>query len=460
MPSAGLPQGRSGLAGQLRIAFIVFGGMLALQSSPTLDLTKIGYLVGAILCLVGALLVVWRLRTSASVARIVPWLTASAALVALIAVSFFIARINGVPALDWTRDIATYGLFAVVPFFALDAHASVSRRFLVGVLLLAGVVGGLSWAVEWLARRDILDLPFSRLVFPSSQLPAMLYLFASAMALAAKRWRVAWALLAGIVLGLFLITGTRSSLILLVGPLAMVIMLGRARLASSLRPMIAHGIVAAAVVLTFQAAISFVPSAEPTAVEPASPGSDAPAPASTLRPNVLGDRVASLPSLLNNPTSDASIRERIAQYEAAWTLFASSPILGVGPGHPIDWIDVSGFDRSGYTADTPLVMPAKFGVAGIIVFIGFAFAYVSTAREALRRKRHSPVAMTLVAYAATTFVGLPLGFPVEDKGATLALILLLALALIELRSDARSANAGKAASEDQVTHGSGAARDG
>ena len=37
-----------------------------------------------------------------------------------------------------------------------------------------------------------------------------------------------------------------------------------------------------------------------------------------------------------HPVSDASIKERLARYHAAWSLFLSSPIVGVGPGHSIE----------------------------------------------------------------------------------------------------------------------------
>jgi O-antigen ligase len=135
--------------------------------------------------------------------------------------------------------------------------------------------------------------------------------------------------------------------------------------------------------------------------------------------------------VLTNPTTDASVKERIAQYAAAWSLFATSPIVGVGPGHAIEWIDISGNRRSAYTADTPLVMAAKFGILGIAVFAGFAAAYVRTARDALRLDRRSTVSLALVGFATVAIVSLPLGFLVEDKGTSLALILLLALAFGE-----------------------------
>ena len=323
------------------------------------------------------------------------------------------------------RDVAAYALFAGVPVFAVDGQASSSRKLLVGMLVVAGLLGGLSWAVEWLGRREILDLPISRLVFPSPQLPSVLYLFALATALTIQRRTALWTALAGWALGLFLLTGTRSSLLLLIPALAMVALAGRSRIRSSLKILISHGLVAVAVVVVFQIGLT-LPSAlglEPPSGEPGSTD-----PIATPVPNVLGDRLESLPALFDNPTSDASFKERVAQYRAAWKLLLTSPVVGVGPGHSIDWVDVSGEPRSGFTADTPLVMPAKFGSLGILVFLGFAGAYGTIVSTALIRDRRSSVTLTLVGFGVLVIVNLPLGFLVEDKGSSLALILLLALA--------------------------------
>ena len=63
-------------------------------------------------------------------------------------------------------------------------------------------------------RWQIVDLPIDRFLFPSPQVPTALYLFAMACAIRAGRagWR--WVLVGGVVLGLFLITGTRASLLM------------------------------------------------------------------------------------------------------------------------------------------------------------------------------------------------------------------------------------------------------
>jgi O-antigen ligase len=248
------------------------------------------------------------------------------------------------------------------------------------------------------------------------------------MALTASPRRAAWVMVAGLILGLFLVTGTRSSLLLLIGPLAMAALAGWNRIRSSVWTIVSHGAVAATLVVAFQIALALPVVLRPatTTGEPGSTGSAAPS-----VPSVLGDRLGSIPGALQNPASDQSLKERVAQYRAAWELFVSRPILGVGPGHSIDWVDSSGQPRTGFTADTPLVLPAKFGLVGILVLSGAAVAYGLTVRTALRRDRQSVVTLTLVGYGAWTVVSLPLGFPVEDKGASLALMLLLALAFIE-----------------------------
>ena len=423
--------------GRFRVAFVLFGGMVVLQSSQTLDAPKIVYLVGTFVCLVAALGAVRRARRTPAVRLGSQWLMASGALAVLIAISFLIARASGTPPTDWLRDAANYALFAAVPIFALDAQASASRKLLVGMLVVAGLLGGVSWSVEWLSRRQILELPFDRLVFPSAQVPSMLYVFAMAKALTDRRRTAMWVALAGVTLGFFIVTGTRSSLLLLIGPFAMAALAGWALIRHSLKTLVLHWVVALAVLLVFQLALALPAILGPGRAggEPSASG-PAPTAGPTVAegPTILDDRFTSLPTVITNPATDDSVRERVAQYRAAWTLFVSSPIVGVGPGHPIEWIDVSGYPRSGFTADTPLVMPAKFGLLGIVVFLGFAGAYGATVRRAVQLDRRSEVTLTLVGFGVLTILGLPLGFLVEDKGASLALILLLALAFTERRA--------------------------
>jgi hypothetical protein len=231
-----------------------------------------------------------------------------------------------------------------------------------------------------------------------------------------------WIVIAAVTLGLFLITGTRSSLLLLSAPIAMAVYLGRTRLRSSLIGLVTHSVLAVGLVLAFQ----FVLSLSGPAPQPTDPGSSESA--ETAAPEGVTDRLGSIPSLVENPASDPSMRERVAHYRAAWELFASSPLVGVGPGHAIEWRNVSGEVQTRYVADTPLVMPAKLGMAGVVVFVAFGISYWRTVKRAVSRHRRAASTLALIGYGVWTIVTLPLGFLVEDKGASLGMILLLTLA--------------------------------
>jgi hypothetical protein len=422
---------QDGIGSALRVGFVVFGGMVALQSSQHLDLAKVVYLAGGLICLIGALGALWRRRGSSPVRHAGAWLASSAALVALLATSFVVSRANGTPSIDWLRDVSAYGLFAAVPVFAVDAQTSTARRVVMIALIAIGLLGGVSWAVEWLDRRDIADLPLARLLFPSAYLPATLYVFATAAGLVGARHRPMWIVVAAVTLGLFLITGTRSSLLLLSAPIAMAAYLGRTRLRSSLIGLVTHSALAVGLVLAFQLVLSLSGSV-PKPTDPT--GSE---PAVTAAPDVVTDRLGTIPSLVGSPASDPSMRERVAQYRAAWELFVSSPLVGVGPGHAIEWRNVSGVLVTRYVADTPLVMPAKLGMAGVVVFVAFGRSYWMTVKRAVSRDPRAVTSLALIGYGVWTIVTLPLGFFVEDKGASLGLILLLALAFA---SGARSPN--------------------
>jgi hypothetical protein len=430
-----IPSRSRGLGASLRIGFVVFGGMIALQSSSSLDLVKVGYLLGTVVCLVGAL--VSLVRRTATPARFqTAWLVASAALLALLALSFFVARANGTGVTEWLRDGASYALFASAPVLALDAR-SVPRRTLVAMLVTAGLLGAVSWGIEWVGRRGIVELPIARLVLPSAGIPGTLYIFAIATALTADRRRNLWAVVAGVVLALFLVTGTRSALLLLLGPAAIALALGRSAATRVVPSLGAHVLVALALVLAFQVSLSFPGvGASSTGPEPgSSPGATSSATSGAV-PSVpdVGTHLKTIPNLAANPGADPSVKERVAQYLATWQLFVSSPLVGVGPGHPIEWVNVSGVGQAGATADTPLVLPAKFGLLGVAVFALFAAVYVAMARRLLRRGR-SAVALTLLGLGAWILATLPLGFVVEDKGASLGLMLVLAMALHETSSD-------------------------
>jgi O-antigen ligase len=131
---------------------------------------------------------------------------------------------------------------------------------------------------------------------------------------------------------------------------------------------------------------------------------------------------------LASPARDGSIRERVTQYGVAWDLFTSSPILGVGLGHPFPWTRLDGSSRVDFTADTPLVLPAKLGIVGVAWLAVLAVVWVMFAR----RLRTGIPRLVMAGWAVVILALAWTGIAVEDKGFSFALMLILALGLMDL----------------------------
>lgn len=407
---AGLPWGA------IRLGLVVVGGLLVLQSSDRVDPPKLVYLVVAVTAFAIAVY-----RIVASRREIPPaylrLLLASSALFAVLALSFAVAASNGTPTIDWFRDALAYGLFAAVPVLAYDAASPRGRRFLTVLLVVVGVVATASYALVWLDRRGLADLPVDRLLLPAGHVAIALYVFGVAAAMTRGQGAYRWALLAGAIIGVLLATGTRSSLLLFVAPVAIAIVMRPWKPWRTLRILGLHLLVALLVFAGLNVVL------EPAVIGPAVTGSGQP------RTPDAGDRFESLDDLATSPGTDPSVRERAAQYQAAWTLFLSSPVVGVGPGHEIVWTDVSGARRNEFTADTPLVLTAKFGLIGTVLVAAVTVASIAVVRRLVGRSGRPTESLALFGFATAALVSLPLGMPIEEKGFSFALAMLLAVAL-------------------------------
>lgn len=419
--------------GGIRLGIVVLGGLLVLQSSPELDATKLAYLLVSLVALGAGLRRIVAAGLGWRSGRYGQLLVLDAALIGLLGGSFLVAQGHGTPPVDWFRDVVSYALFAAIPVLAWDAGTSSSSRFLVTLLVITGIMASASWTLEWLNRRELADLPIDRLFLPAGRIATALYALALAVAIHARGLAWRWAVLAGAVLGLLFVSGTRSSLLVLLVPL-MIALLVRARPWSHKGVILASHLAAALVVFVL---VGNVLAGTGTH----SP--DAPVDGEQAPAEGAAERIGSIGTLAERPLDDASVRERIAQYRAAWDLFASSPVVGVGPGHVIEWTDVSGYPRSDFTADTPLVLPAKFGVVGLVVVGLVAVAYVAYLAGAVRKLGWVPATLALGAFVLGTGVGLPLGMAVEDKAFSFALAMLLAIVIAEMAGRVEPSKIGK-----------------
>ncbi len=210
--------------GTTRALLVVFGGLLILQSSDRLDALKVGYLLVAGIAAAGSVASVWRARSEPATIAMRPWLVASAVIVGLVALSLPVALINGATISNWLRDGAVYVLLAAAPWIAIDLARSASPNLILGAGLLAGLLGVASFVVVWVQRRQLIDLPIDRLTLPSMTLGAAAYCIAVALAVRSRGWkRAGWIVLSMGILAAFLLTGTRTSFVLLAAPTAVVL---------------------------------------------------------------------------------------------------------------------------------------------------------------------------------------------------------------------------------------------
>lgn len=406
--------------GGIRLAVVVVGGLLVLQSSEHIDLPKLAYLATTLLCVgLSARRYIAERETNSAV-ELRPILLWSAALLAVLTLSLTAALTNGASLVDWFRGAVPYGLVALLPLLAWDAGTSTSRRYLVTLLVGVGVLAMAGWAVEWVDRRQLAELPIERVVLPAGRLGTLLYVFALTSSIARRRGALAWAVTAGAVLGVFLGTGSRSSLLLLLVPIALVAALRKLPLPHRLAMIVAHGLTAAAIFLAIGALPPPVRSTPPT---------NGPQPSPTRPGEVASDRLGSLGAGIRQVAQDPSVKERIAQYRAAWNVFVTSPLVGAGAGVRFEWIDVSGNVERNFTADTPLVLPAKLGILGTIVASLLAISYAERIRLSVRRFGWAVASVAAALFGVLLLVGLPLGMALEDKALSFAIAILLAVVI-------------------------------
>jgi O-antigen ligase len=398
---------------RVRFVFVIGGGLIFLQGSSELTLPKLAYLGVVALALGVAILRIIRLEQTPGFKISRPLLVSSAVLFFMIALSFPVAMAYGHSMKDWVRDVAPYALFATAPIFAVDVHQAFSPRALRLILVVAGSVATISYVVEWTARRDLIDLPVSRIALPSFLLAAVLVAFGMAMALTGRGGTLRWLVLTTVVVAMLPLTGSRSVVIILVAPLAIAIAARRGRWRRSLRLAVFVPVMAILAGLALQFVIQ----------------------ASGADPDAFSKRIVALTEA--GESHDQSYQERVAQFEVSWEAFLSAPATGIGPGATFDW------QRSGdpwLTLDTPLSFLAKFGLIGVAAVLLLALGYLRFLRNLRRAVGISIPYLALLGYLAVLAGWAVLYVPFEDKGSGMALSILVAVAISEAQKAARTAS--------------------
>lgn len=398
-----------------RSAFVVFGGLAVLQSSQDLSFVKAGYFSGVGIAFVAALLNLRYVASTRSYRLLQPLLGLSLLFALLIGLSLCVALTHGTAATAWLRDALPYFLLASVPVFALDLNSSAPKKWLVAMFVIAGVLASLSYAVEWLDRRSLADLPISRIALPSGQLRTALYVYGLTCALFADKNRAPWTALTALVLSFTWITGNRVDSLLLVSAVPLVAVMAmkheRSVVGPAVRVMTLGGAAAVITVALTQSLATF----------------------SDFDVGALSSRYRTIATVSAEPGSDASYQHREDQTQLAWRTFMSQPALGVGPGHIFEWANVNGLPQSTFNIDTGLSFLSKYGLVGLALLLALVVAFASFLRNAGRCSRLATPQLAVVGYAGLAVLAMPFSMPLEDKGFSFGLLLLLALCLPEER---------------------------
>jgi hypothetical protein len=421
--------------GVARATIVVFGALAVLQSSQELDVPKVIYLAVAALAVSGSILAVWRTRSSGFVTFARPWLVASGVVSVLIAASLPVALVHGTPFSSWIRDAAAYAIVVAAPWVAIDLATSASRRFTLALLVLGGGLAAGSYAIVWIQRRAIADLPIDRVTLPSFTLAMVLFAVAVALSVTSDRRQLVWSGLASVTIGLLIIAGTRTTLALLVIPPVVIgtiwLSEGKGVARRALVPGLTSVVVTAVILVATQVRIEVSPGN--FFAFPGGPGSS-PAPGASPTPpgRSLGGRFGTFDTVIAG--RDDSFQERLTQTRAAWDAFLASPIVGQGLGATVTWVRVTGATEAEFTADTPVLVLTKFGILGLGLVAVIGWAIVTTIRNLSSGGRGTNATrLSFVAVAAGIVALTPFGWQLEDKGTGLAIILLLAFALSEAR---------------------------
>ena len=404
--------------------------MAALQSSQELDATKLVYFLGVGFAGAGALFSAWQLRSTANARLLQPLILLSLVCGGLLALTAIVSLAHGTPMTPWLRDAAPYGLLAVVPIFALDLRSSLSTRSLTAMLLIAGILAAMLYSIVWMDRRSLADLPADWIALPSGALRSTIYLYAVTAILLGSQRRMGWTLVAALALALTWITGNRGSSVMLPAITILIGLFAMRRERTVMRPTLRMaGIAGTALALTGDAILTL-----------------------TLFANYdygrLAGRYETVMTVSADPTTDGSYRERSGQTSAAWDAFSSSPILGVGPGYAFEWLDYKGDPLSSFSIDTGLAIPAKFGIAGVVMLVALSISYLAFLRKASAGSGLTIAHVAVVAFFVLAIMGLPFSTPFEDKGFSFGLLFLLALSLPEEQETANLSQPPTAAAGD------------
>ncbi len=373
------------------------------SSSEGVSLAKIAFLVVAIVMALMSTVRAVQLAPAPWARPLMMSLCGSAVLLLLISVASIVGIAQGAPALQVLRDSVTYFIIAAAVPIAIDAASVTSRRFADITVVLVTAFAGVSFAVAVLSLRGVSNLGVDRFGLPSMMALTIGVGLASVRALQTGKIRWRWFLFAAFLLGTVLASGSREGLILLIATI------GSVAIAVQRRAGIARVVIGWVVLVAALVGLLFVASRTVTNAA------------------FLQSRIeASLNVLQNGATEDASGFIRARAREIALADWSPHRLFGVGFGHTFADPNPGG-GTSDFQIDTSAVYLAKFGVIGCVILAIAIFLIIKPAFGRAFAVQRLPEQAAVLAAAAVWVTQLYFGSPTEDKGFSLAILMVVLL---------------------------------
>jgi hypothetical protein len=381
----------------LRLSALIIAGLLVLQTSSGLSPIKLLYLAYAALVIGLAVIDLvgsgrGRLRQNSA------FLVAAIVLASFLFITLLVTLFEARSPFAWFRDALPYLLLVAAPLVGI----SVGRHSSVGeinrVLVVCALFGATAYALDWFSLRNV-GVGIGRVGLQTLMLVAGAFSFCLSAGLQRERGSWRWLVLAGILSGALLVTGSRTGIVLFAAVLGGVPAalrqkdLGRqaARFAAAISATL---IATIALALLTGVSLSF-----------------------------FANRVDQIFNGSNSTSFDGSAVERGEETSLALTYFRRNPLLGRGVGLNYDTVRVNGQTRANFTMDTGLLLLSKFGIAGLVVALAFAQSIRAGLRQLPFDARER---IAIQGFGWVFLAALPSTLGTEDKGFAFILMVLLA----------------------------------
>lgn len=412
-PFLGVGLGVGGLAVVLaiepkrRLAMVVVGWMATFGYSADLSAAKFAFVgFGAI---VGIMSTVNLSRMSMVGKRgpIPAVMGVACALGVVSFVAYAVGVAGGADPIDAGRDSAVYVLFSVTIPIAVEAGFVLRRTTIVRLIVACGLLSAISFFVTNTSARGVNEftaftpwLGSLLLVIPAASIAFAQALYSRGLV------RVLWLFCFLLITGLVLASGTRTGLVLFATALTMCLV-----------PATNHSRRTAAVaMLTVSMGAIYVSLV------------------TIVSRFVDGDFIAKrlgflLDFNIDRLTVDQSALARFERYDRALSYFQGQPLLGKGFGTITAYERVDADQAVSFYLDTPLLIPAKFGVVGTGIVVVCVLILAHTSVDWRKGTRLTVDQLIVVGFIAASLAALPLSAVLEDKGYILGLCLVLAFGL-------------------------------